>query len=492
MLGAAAKLTITPKAWEHPRLGATDTAGTPASATGVVTRFAPSPTGFLHIGGARTALFNWLFARHHGGRFLLRIEDTDRARSTQPAIDAILDGMRWLGLDWDGDAVFQFSRADRHAAVAHEMVARGAAYRCYMTTEEIAAQRERAQQEKRPLRIRSSWRDRTDVPEAKPYVVRLRAPQEGATTIHDQVQGAVTVQNAELDDLVLLRSDGTPTYMLAVVVDDHDMGVTHVIRGDDHLNNAFRQLPIYHAMGWPEPIYAHIPLIHGADGAKLSKRHGAVGIEAYRDEMGILPEALDNYLLRLGWGHGDAEIIARDDAVRWFDLAQVGKSPSRFDIKKLENVNGHYIREADDARLATLVAARTGGDEALLLRAMPSLKPRATNLNELADSSAFLFLQRPVRVADDAVPLLAGNARETLAALHHALDAVTVWDTEALEAAVRQVAEARGLKLGQAAQPLRAALTGRRTSPGIFDVLVLIGREESLARIADQAGHKEG
>jgi len=465
-------------------LGATDSA---IADRPVVTRFAPSPTGFLHIGGARTALFNWLFARHHGGRFLLRIEDTDRARSTQPAIDAILSGMRWLGLDWDGDAVFQFARAQAHAAVAHAMLERGAAYRCYMTAEEIAAQREAAQRDKRPLRIRSDWRDRTDRPADQPYVVRLRAPQEGATTIDDQVQGPVTVQNAELDDLVLLRSNGTPTYMLAVVVDDHDMGVTHVIRGDDHLNNAFRQLPIYRAMGWPEPTYAHIPLIHGPDGAKLSKRHGAVGIEAYRDEMGILPEALDNYLLRLGWGHGDAEIIARDDAVRWFGLAQVGKSPSRFDLKKLENLNGHYIREADDTRLAGLVAERTGQDAGLLARAMPALKPRAANLNELANGAAFLSLQRPLAIDPDAEALLAGDARATLAALHDALDAATAWDTDTLEAAVRAVADARGLKLGQAAQPLRAALTGRRTSPGIFDVLVLIGREESLARIADQA-----
>jgi glutamyl-tRNA synthetase len=453
-----------------------------------VTRFAPSPTGFLHIGGARTALFNWLFARHHGGQFLLRIEDTDRARSTQPAIDAILAGMRWLGLDWDGDAVFQFARADRHAEVAHAMVAAGHAYRCYMTADEIAAQRAAAQAAKQPLRIRSPWRDRTDAPADLPFVVRLRAPQEGATTIDDRVQGAVTVQNAELDDLVLLRSDGTPTYMLAVVVDDHDMGVTHVIRGDDHLNNAFRQLPIYTANGWDVPVHAHIPLIHGSDGAKLSKRHGAVGIEAYRDELGILPEALGNYLLRLGWGHGDAEIIARDDAVKWFDLGAVGKSPSRFDLKKLENLNGHYIREADDVRLAALVAERLGGtaDLTLLTAAMPALKPRAANLVELTEATAFLFAARPLAIDEAAAPLLAGDAPVILSDLHAALDAVDGWDTEALEAAVRGVAEARGVKLGQAAQPLRAALTGRKTSPGIFDVLVLLGREESLGRIADR------
>ena len=461
----------------------------PAEATGaaVVTRFAPSPTGLLHIGGARTALFNLLYARHHGGRFLLRIEDTDRARSTQPAIDAILSGLKWLGLDWDGDAVFQFARADRHAEVAHAMVASGHAYRCYMTAEEIDAMRAAAQAAKQPLRIRSPWRDRTDYPADQPYVVRLRAPNEGATTIHDRVQGEVTVQNAELDDLILLRSDGTPTYMLAVVVDDHDMGVTHVIRGDDHLNNAFRQLPIYKANGWPEPVYAHIPLIHGADGAKLSKRHGAVGIEAYRDELGILPEALDNYLLRLGWGHGDAEIISRDEAIAWFELAAVGKSASRFDLKKLEHLNGHYIREADDARLARLVAERLGrlDAEPLLARAMPALKPRAANLNELTDGSNFLFSIRPLVIDEAAAPLLGGDAPTLLAHLHAALDAVHNWNTEALEDAVRQVAEAAGVKLGQVAQPLRAALTGRRTSPGIFDVLELLGRDESLGRIAD-------
>ena len=468
-----------------------------ASADGraVVTRFAPSPTGFLHIGGARTALFNLLYARHHGGTFRLRIEDTDRARSTQPAIDAILSGMRWLGLDWDGEEVYQFARADRHAAVAQTMVEHGHAYRCYLTQEELDAMRAAAQAAKQPLRIRSPWRDRTDYPADKPYVVRLRAPTEGAVTIEDRVQGSVTVQNAELDDLVLLRSDGTPTYMLAVVVDDHDMGVTHVIRGDDHLNNAFRQLPIYRAMdaiegGWPDPVYAHIPLIHGSDGAKLSKRHGAVGIEAYRDELGILPEALDNYLLRLGWGHGDAEIISRDEAIEWFDLAGVGKSPSRFDLKKLENLNGHYIRAADDARLADLVAERLDFDHddtrrSILRAAMPSLKPRAANLNELTEATAFLFAARPLAVEEAAQPLLGGEAPALLSRLHTALDAVHNWDTETTEAVVRSVAEDAGVKLGQVAQPLRVALTGRKTSPGIFDVLVLLGRAESLARIAD-------
>ena len=467
------------------------------SASTIVTRFAPSPTGFLHIGGARTALFNWLYARRHGGKFLLRIEDTDKARSTQAAIDAILDGMKWLGLDWDGDAYFQSHFAERHAEVAHQLLAAGHAYRCWMTAEELAAQREAAQAARRPLRIDSPWRERDDGPEDQPSVVRLRAPREGAATIHDQVQGDVTVQNAELDDFVLLRSDGTPTYMLAVVVDDHDMGVTHIIRGDDHLNNAFRQLGIIRAMNWPEPVYAHVPLIHGSDGAKLSKRHGALGVETYRDELGMLPEALFNYLLRLGWGHGDEEIIAREDAVRWFDLPQVGRSPSRFDTKKLENLNGHYLREAEPRRLAALIdhkiegALGRGLDAAnvdLLAGAMPHLTPRARDLNELADGALFLFKPRPLVMDEKAAALLEGPARDLLALVHASLAALADWTAEATEQAVREVAEAEGVKLGQVAQPLRAALTGRATSPGIFDVLALLGREESLARIADQMG----
>ncbi len=473
-----------------------DTTST-ATVPQVVTRFAPSPTGFLHVGGARTALFNWLFARHHGGKFLLRIEDTDRARSTQGAIDAILDGMSWLALDWDGDTVFQFTRADRHAAVAYQMLAAGHAYKCFATAEELTELRESQRAAGKPIRYDGRWRDRDPAEGGnKPYVVRLKAPREGATTIDDRVQGAVTVNNAEIDDFVLLRSDGTPTYMLAVVVDDHDMGVTHVIRGDDHLNNAFRQLPIIRAMnaiegGWPDPVYAHIPLIHGSDGAKMSKRHGATGVDAYRDELGILPEALGNYLLRLGWGHGDSEIISREEAVRWFDLDGVGKSPSRFDLKKLENLNGHYIRVADDARLADLVAGRLGIDitedqRDLLRRSMPALKPRAANLLDLTDGATFLFRTRPLTMDDDAAALLAGDAPILLARLHAALDAVVGWDTEALEAAVRQVADEAGVKLGAVAQPLRAALTGRKTSPGIFDVLVLLGRDQSLGRIADR------
>jgi glutamyl-tRNA synthetase len=491
-------VAISHPAWEHARLSASSDSGAPAGApvTNVVTRFAPSPTGFLHIGGARTALFNLLFARHHGGKFLLRIEDTDRARSTQPAIDAILAGMRWLDLEWDGPEIYQFSRAARHAEVAYKMVEKGAAYRCYLTQDELAQMRAEAEAAKKPLRIRSPWRDRVPNDPEAPHVIRLKAPTEGATTIHDRVQGEVIVQNSEIDDLVLLRSDGTPTYMLAVVVDDHDMGVTHVIRGDDHLNNAFRQLPIYRALneiegGWPEPVYAHIPLIHGSDGAKLSKRHGALGVDAYRDEMGLLPEAVDNYLLRLGWGHGDDEIISRAQAIEWFDLDGVGKSPSRFDLKKLENLNGHYIREADDARLADLVAPRiplelTPPQHELLRRTMPFLKPRAANLVELAEGSMFLFHARPLPMDADAALLLQGEAPTLLTRLHTALDAVADWDTEALENAVRQVAEDAGVKLGQVAQPLRAALTGKRTSPGIFDVLAVLGREESLGRISDR------
>jgi len=455
----------------------------------IVTRFAPSPTGYLHIGGARTALFNWLYARHYGGKFLLRIEDTDRVRSTKEAIDAIVDGMRWLGLDWDGHEYYQSQFWSRHAEIAHRLLERGAAYRCYMTQEELAEQREKAKAERKPFRINSPWRDIADEQD-KPYVIRLKAPREGETVVDDQVQGQVTVQNAELDDFILLRSDGTPTYMLAVVVDDHDMGVTHVIRGDDHLNNAFRQLAIIRAMGWPEPTYAHVPLIHGPDGAKLSKRHGAMGVDAYRDELGLLPEAVGNYLLRLGWGHGDDEIISREQAIEWFDLPQVGKSPSRFDFKKLENLNGHYIREADNQRLTELAAPRLGirgsQEKALLLRAMPELKARAHTLNELADGARFLFAKRPLEMQAEAAGLLTDDARGVLASAHARLVALANWDAPVLEAAIREVAESTGVKLGKLAQPLRAALTGRTTSPGIFDVLALLGREESLARIADQ------
>jgi glutamyl-tRNA synthetase len=455
----------------------------------VVTRFAPSPTGYLHIGGARTALFNWLYARHNGGKFLLRIEDTDRARSTTEAIDAILDGMRWLDLDWDGHEYYQSQFWSRHAEIAHRLLERGAAYRCYMTQEELAEQREKAKAERKPFRINSPWRDVAEDQGDKPFVIRLKAPREGETVIDDEVQGRVTVQNAEIDDFILLRSDGTPTYMLAVVVDDHDMGVTHVIRGDDHLNNAFRQLAIIRAMGWPEPTYAHVPLIHGPDGAKLSKRHGAMGVDAYRDELGLLPEAVNNYLLRLGWGHGDDEIISREQAIEWFDLPQVGKSPSRFDFKKLENLNGHYIREADDGRLVALVAPKLGLSDiqkALLVKAMPELKARAHTLGELAEGAHFLFADRPLEMDAAAEAVLTTEARALLASAHSGLVALANWVGPVLEAAIREVAEGTGVKLGKLAQPLRAALTGRTTSPGIFDVLALLGRDESLARIADQ------
>lgn len=467
------------------------------SASSVVTRFAPSPTGFLHIGGARTALFNLLFARHHGGKFLLRVEDTDKARSTQEAIDAIMDGMTWLDLQWDGDVVFQSERAGRHVEVAETLLANGHAYRCYASPEELTQMREAQRAAKQPLRYDGRWRDRSpdEAPEGAPFSVRLRAQTEGETVVDDLVQGRVTVKNAELDDMVLLRSDGTPTYMLAVVVDDHDMGVTHVIRGDDHLNNAFRQLGIIKAMGWPEPAYAHIPLIHGSDGAKLSKRHGALGVDAYRDEMGMLPEAVSNYLLRLGWGHGDDEIISRAQATEWFDIGDVGRSPSRFDLKKLENLNGHYLREADDVRLAEIVTPRvqaligrtlSSDEQALLVRAMPELKPRAKTLDEIADGATFMFVARPLALDEKAAALLQGGAPALLGQAHDALAPLSEWTAQSIEEAVRQVAEQAGIGLGKVAQPLRAALTGRTTSPGIFDVLVLLGRKESLARLADQ------
>jgi glutamyl-tRNA synthetase len=460
----------------------------------VVTRFAPSPTGFLHIGGARTALFNWLFARHHGGEFRLRIEDTDRARSTEPAIAAILDGMTWLNLNWDGEVVYQFSRAARHAEVAHQLLAAGHAYRCYATPEELSELREQQRAAKQPMRYDGRWRDRTDWPNDVDYVIRLKAPRDGAVTINDQVQGPVTVNNAELDDFVLLRSDGTPTYMLAVVVDDHDMGVTHVIRGDDHLNNAFRQLALIRAMGWPEPVYAHIPLIHGADGAKLSKRHGALGVDAYRDELGLLPEAVENYLLRLGWGHGDAEIISRDEAVQWFELAGVGRSPSRFDMKKLENLNGHYLRAADDGRLVALIAGRVAAalgrelgdsDHALLQRTMPELKKRANNLNDLAGSSLFYLRNRPIPMDEGAAKLLASATPGLLDRARARFAAQDDWSAAALEQVARELAESEAAKLGQIAQPLRAAVTGSAQSPGLFEVLEVLGRDEVLGRIDD-------
>jgi len=464
--------------------------------SGVVTRFAPSPTGFLHIGGARTALFNWLYARHHGGKALLRIEDTDKKRSTQDAIDAILDGLDWLELDYDETPTFQSQQAERHAEIANKLLDAGHAYKCFATPEDLEMMRTEQRANKQPLRYDGRWRDRdpSEAPDGAPFVVRLKTPNEGSTTIEDQVQGSVSVQNREVDDYIILRADGSPTYMLAVVVDDHDMGVTHVIRGDDHLNNAFRQLPIYRAMdviegGWPDPIYAHIPLIHGADGAKLSKRHGALGVEAYRDEMGILSDALFNYLLRLGWGHGDREEITREEAIELFELSGVGKSPSRFDLKKLENLNGHYIRAADDRSLAELMLPKLpdGADAALLAKAVPVLKTRAKNLDELVDGAGFLFATRPLPMTEKAGKLLDEDGRNRLALISDRFAQENSWTIEALEASTKALAEDLELGLGKLAQPMRAALTGTTTSPGIFDVLVLLGREEALARLDAQA-----
>ena len=465
----------------------------------VITRFAPSPTGFLHIGGARTALFNWLYARHHGGTMLLRIEDTDRERSTTAAIDAILDGLRWLGLDWDGDVVYQASRAERHRAAVEQLIAQDRAYRCYATPEELDAMRELARAEKRPPRYDGRWRDRdpAEAPAGVRPVIRLRAPLDGTTTLHDAVQGTVTWANKDLDDLVLLRSDGSPTYMLAVVVDDHDIGVTQIIRGDDHLTNAARQMQIYEALGWPVPAMAHIPLIHGADGAKLSKRHGALGVEQYR-AMGYLPEALRNYLVRLGWSQGDREFFTTPEMVEAFGLENVGRSPSRFDFAKLENMNGHYLRQADDASLVDQLVATLphlpGGDalatridaaaRAKLLAAMPGLKERAKTLVELLDGALFLFADRPL-VPDAKASEILQKSAGVLPGLMPYLEALPDWSAASTEGAVRAYAEATGAKLGQVAQPLRAALTGRATSPGIFDVLDVLGRDESLGRLRD-------
>ncbi|HEX3506368.1 MAG TPA: glutamate--tRNA ligase [Xanthobacteraceae bacterium] len=468
----------------------------------VVTRFAPSPTGFLHIGGARTALFNWLYARGRGGKMLLRIEDTDRERSTQAAIDAILDGLKWLGIDWDGDVVYQFSRAARHREVAESLRASGRAYYCYATQDELAQMREAARREGRAKLYDGRWRDR-DASEAPPGVkptIRLKAPLTGETVIEDQVQGRVVWQNENLDDLVLLRSDGTPTYMLAVVVDDHDMNVTHVIRGDDHLTNAARQKQIYDALGWDVPAMAHIPLIHGPDGSKLSKRHGALGVDAYR-AMGYLPVALRNYLVRLGWSHGDQEIFSTEEMIAAFDLPQIGRSPARFDFAKLESLNGHYIRQSSDQELVAaidnLLPHIAGGAELAtkltptvrgqLLAAMGSLKERAKTLLDLIDSANFLLSDRPIALDDKARALLTPEARDLLAGAAGELAKVEPWSSEGTEQAVRSFAEARGAKLGAVAQPLRAALTGRTTSPGIFEVLAVLGKEESLARLAEQA-----
>jgi glutamyl-tRNA synthetase len=468
----------------------------------VVTRFAPSPTGFLHIGGARTALFNWLYARKRGGKMLLRIEDTDRERSTDAAIAAILEGLKWLGIEWDDETVYQFSRAARHRDVAEQLLASGKAYRCYATPEELAQMREAAKAEGRAIRYDGRWRDRdpSEAPaDAKP-VIRLRAPQTGETVIEDEVQGRVVWQNENLDDLVLLRSDGNPTYMLAVVVDDHDMGVTHVIRGDDHLINAARQKHIYDALGWTVPVMAHIPLIHGPDGSKLSKRHGALGVDAYR-ALGYLPVALRNYLVRLGWSHGDQEIFSTGEMIREFDLPAIGRSAARFDFAKLENLNGHYIRNADDKALvaafedvlqfvpngAAIRAKLNDTTRAQLLAAMPGLKERAKTIVELIDNSNFIFADRPLELEPKAASVLTPETRKLIGELHSVLETVSPWAADTAEAAMRTFAEAKNLKLGAIAQPLRVALTGRTTSPGIFDVLAVLGRQTCLDRLQDQA-----
>jgi glutamyl-tRNA synthetase len=467
----------------------------------IVTRFAPSPTGFLHIGGARTALFNWLYARKHGGKMLLRVEDTDRERSTKAAIDAIIDGLTWLDLDWNGDIVFQFSRAARHREIAEQLLTEGKAYHCYASPEELTAMREAARREGRSRLYDGRWRDRdpSEAPAGVKPVIRLKAPQTGETAIEDRVQGRVVWQNTDLDDLVLLRSDGTPTYMLAVVVDDHDMGVTHIIRGDDHLTNGARQKHIYDALGWSVPEMAHIPLIHGPDGSKLSKRHGALGVDAYR-AMGYLPAAMRNYLVRLGWSHGDQEIFTTEEMIAAFDLAHIGRSPARFDFGKLESLNGHYIRSTSDpdlvSALESLLPHIEGSDvlaaklspslRAQLAAAMPGLKDRAKTLVELFEASRFVWADRPLMLNEQAQALLTPEARGTIAALLPELETLPEWQPEAIETVVRGYAERASQKLGSVAQPLRAALTGKTTSPPIFDVLGVLGRDESLARLRDQ------
>ncbi len=467
----------------------------------VVTRFAPSPTGFLHIGGARTALFNWLYARHTGGTMLLRIEDTDRERSTDAATAAILEGLSWLGLKWEGDPVSQYERAGRHREVAEELVRLGKAYYCYATPAELEEMREKARAEARPPRYDGRWRDRdpSEAPAGVPGAIRIKAPTEGETLVRDLVQGDVRFPNKDLDDFIILRSDGNPTYMHAVVVDDHDMGVTHIIRGDDHLTNAARQTIIYDAMGWQVPEMAHIPLIHGADGAKLSKRHGALGVEAYR-AMGYLPEALLNYLARLGWSHGDDEVMSIAQMIEWFDITDVNKGAARFDFAKLEALNGIHMRSMDDAALTQALlsalpylpdgeALAAGFDDAArerLLRAMPGLKDRAKTLIELADNTYYLTARRPLQLDEKATTILDDAARSVLKDVLTRFQDISEWNAQTTEAAIREYAESSGLKLGKIAQPLRAALTGRATSPGVFDVLDVLGREESLARIGDQ------
>ncbi|MFK7944287.1 MAG: glutamate--tRNA ligase [Paracoccaceae bacterium] len=463
----------------------------------IVTRFPPSPTGFLHIGGARTALFNWLFARHHGGKFLLRIEDTDRSRSTPEATEAIFEGLKWLGLDWDGEAVSQFSRIDRHAEVGREMLAAGTAYRCYATKDEIDAFREQSKAEKRPPLFLSPWRDKTEedwpTDRIEDFTIRLKAPREGKVVVDDKVQGEVSWDAATMDDLILMRSDGTPTYMLAVCVDDHDMGVTHVIRGDDHLTNAARQALIYDALGWDRPVFAHIPLIHGPDGAKMSKRHGATSVTEYRD-MGYLPQAMRNYLARLGWSHGDEEFFTDAKMIEWFGLEAVGKSAARFDFKKLEHLNGQHMRETPDAelmaRIDEIFAAQQkplldGVYRARMEQAMPGLKARAKNMLELIDNAYYLMNDAPLSFDEKASNLINSETHSLLVQLTERLRDASAMTAAEAEEILRDFAETEGLKLGKVAQPLRAALTGRAVSPGVFDVIETLGREEVLARLAD-------
>jgi glutamyl-tRNA synthetase len=458
----------------------------------VVTRFAPSPTGFLHIGGVRTALFNWLFARHHGGEYRLRIEDTDKKRSTQEAIDAIKAGLDWIGLQADGEIVMQSECQPRHTEVALELLEKGLAYKCYCSPEELTEMRERAKAEKRPLKYDGCWRDRdeSEAPAGVQPVIRFKAPQEGSTTLDDKVQGLVTVDNSEMDDLVILRADGTPTYMLSVIVDDNDMGVTHVIRGDDHLTNAFRQSQIIRALGWTVPVYAHIPLIHGQDGAKLSKRHGALGVEAYRDD-GFVQDALRNYLLRLGWSHGDEEIISTEQAIEWFDLDAVGKAPSRFDLTKLTSINAHYIQEMDNAeatsRILPLLAEKglpTGSEQqALLTKAMPGLKPRAKTVIELADGAVFYVHPLPLPLDAKAEKALNDEAFGHLSNLLPVLSSIENWQEVDIDTALRAHIDSNELKMGKVFQPLRAALTGTMNSPSVTEVAYSLGKEASIERI---------
>ncbi|WP_170544753.1 glutamate--tRNA ligase [Ruegeria arenilitoris] len=461
----------------------------------VVTRFAPSPTGFLHIGGARTALFNWLYARGRGGKFLLRIEDTDRERSTPEATAAILQGMAWLGLDHDGDVISQFEGAARHAEVAHQLLAEGKAYKCFSTQDEIAEFREQARAEGKSTLFRSPWRDADPAthPDA-PFAIRIKAPQDGATVIRDQVQGDVTIRNDQLDDMILLRSDGTPVYMLAVVVDDHDMGVTHVIRGDDHLNNAARQMMIYEAMGWDVPVWAHIPLIHGPDGKKLSKRHGALGAQEYQ-AMGYPASGMRNYLARLGWSHGDDEFFTDDQAKEWFDLDGIGKSPARFDLKKLENLCGQHIAISDDAALrqeieayldAAELPALTATQSSDLERAMYCLKDRARTFPELLEKAHFALISRPVEPDEKAAKALQSVSDGILKELTPHVQNVS-WSRNELEEALNAFAEAQGIKFGKLAGPLRAVLAGRAVTPSVFDMMLVLGREETLARLSDAA-----